>query len=459
MPLKQAPSPLPPTLLLLALATAACYPLAPGDELPGDYVDNSTYGQYYADPRARRYRTGVIDGHVLRVPARVQSGVFAQPEQHLDALASYLVKGAQDDYHKVKRLHDWIAEYISYDASAYGAGQIPSQEVGDVLRRRKAVCDGFSNLFFDLATRAGLQSMRISGQTRGYSFLTSGKLAGHAWNAVQIGGRRYLLDVSRDGGYLANGATVKSYSTQYLFLAPTAFAYTHLPASQKHQMLSRPVSYQGFLDRPYLSGLFFTHRLGLPPPSLRFSNEVQGRQVLTLKAPKDVLLKALVTDTEDTPQEYLSFYQRRDDEVIFEFKLPEARTYHAQIYARRKQDVGESFTRVALYRLRSTTGGGLRWPFPHIYNAFVEKGASVSSPLVGKLSLGVPWRFAVTAPGALKVALIADPSNTWTYLTPQGGGAHSASHTLPAGTSTVYVVAKYDASSSTYTRLLRYVVP
>jgi len=49
---------------------------------------------------------------------------------------------------------------------------------------------------------------------------TKGELGAHAWNAVQIKGKLYLIDVTWDAGSLKENKFSRDYSTGYLFLDP-----------------------------------------------------------------------------------------------------------------------------------------------------------------------------------------------------------------------------------------------
>ncbi len=66
-----------------------------------------------------QYRTGTPDPRVQQVPEEITQGVFVDPDQFIGPLAGELVDGARDDFHKVKILHDWIAENIAYDVESY----------------------------------------------------------------------------------------------------------------------------------------------------------------------------------------------------------------------------------------------------------------------------------------------------------------------------------------------------
>ena len=93
------------------------------------------------------------------------------------------INSAMSDYEKELYLHDALAERIEYvdgsnAHSIYGA-----------LVEGKAVCEGYAEAFQYLLQQVGIRSFIITGTSRG---------EGHAWNAVEIGGEFYHVDVTWD---------------------------------------------------------------------------------------------------------------------------------------------------------------------------------------------------------------------------------------------------------------------
>ncbi len=67
-----------------------------------------------------------------------------------EALAAALVDGAAGPLERAKRIHDWIAQTLTYDAAAYFSGKRGDNSWAGVLKSRKAVCAGYSELFMRL---------------------------------------------------------------------------------------------------------------------------------------------------------------------------------------------------------------------------------------------------------------------------------------------------------------------
>ncbi len=242
---------------------------------------------------AASYQTGKPDPRIAGVPAAIQQAIFAQPDATVEPLVQWLVRDVKDDFLKVKILHDWVAENIDYDVDSYLAGGSPESSWQATLTRRKAFCQGYAELFQKMCQVAGVPCEVIPGYGRGYGFAIGQtenvRQENHAWNAVKIGERWRLLDVTWDAGHIEGPSYHKRYGTFYLFPEPRNFLYTHFPADAKWQLLDRPVSAEEFAALPLLEGRFFEQGLRLTT-SLRRLEAVGESVQFSVTAPDHVLL-------------------------------------------------------------------------------------------------------------------------------------------------------------------------
>ena len=117
------------------------------------------------------------------------------------------------DIEKEIYIHDYISENVTYSTdttkrlvhSAYSA-----------VIDGNAVCDGQSKLFLHLMRESGIPCMIIYGSVNGLE---------HAWNAVEIGGSYYNVDVTWDGCKTALKGEI-SYS--YFNLTTEEISKTHM---------------------------------------------------------------------------------------------------------------------------------------------------------------------------------------------------------------------------------------
>ena len=179
-----------------------------------------------ADPAS--YRTGKAERRIAGVPAAIRQAIFTQPDGRLEPLVHWLVRDVKDDFLKVKILHDWIADNIDYDVESFFAGGPPESSWQATLTRRKAVCQGYAELLQKMCRVAGIP---VRGDCRLWPRVrlphrrrrkTSGK-TNHAWNAVKIQKKWYLVDVCWDAGHVEGKSYHKQYGTSYLFAAAAGF--------------------------------------------------------------------------------------------------------------------------------------------------------------------------------------------------------------------------------------------
>lgn len=107
-------------------------------------------------------------------------------DKRVKEIVSSLDLNGKTEYDKIKAVFNYIVKNVSYDSdqknasaySAYGA-----------LSSGKAVCQGYSQLFYRLASEAGISCRIIAGTSEG---------ANHTWVIVGIDGLYYLIDPTWD---------------------------------------------------------------------------------------------------------------------------------------------------------------------------------------------------------------------------------------------------------------------
>lgn len=205
-----------------------------------------------ADEIAAKYRKLDIDPVVLSVPENIKNGLNSDPEKYLVSLTEYLIKGSDDDYLKIKRIHDWITDNISYDTDLFcGIGK-GSRNTYDIVKLKRTTCGGFSALLKEMATIAGIECITVSGISRNY-ITSKNEASGHAWNAVRIDNKWYIVDSTADGrnGY-KNGTFGKKgkYSSQYLFIKPEAKLLDNFPNDPALAFTEVNITKEEYINNP-----------------------------------------------------------------------------------------------------------------------------------------------------------------------------------------------------------------
>lgn len=196
-----------------------------------------------------------IDDYARKAPVSL--------ETDLDELTDYLVKPAKTELEKVRLIFSWIAFHINYDANGYNSGNYGDLSPNGVLKRKLAVCEGYSALFQAMCESAGLEGEKLSGYAKGYSYRTGQIFSktNHAWNVVKINGKWKLFDVTWASGYgiNQNGKLVShaEFDDYWFDTNPYEFVFSHLPEEPKWQLTNPNLTLQQFSTLPYVYHSFF----------------------------------------------------------------------------------------------------------------------------------------------------------------------------------------------------------
>jgi hypothetical protein len=195
------------------------------------------------------YQTNIPEEIINKIPDDIKTGVFTAPLNYLDQLVDFLISWTDDDYLKIKSIHDWIVCNIPYDVAAYNKGEIKIEQPHITLRFRTAVCGGYSMLFNYMVTKAGFEAAYISGFTKGrskYSIQPQGQFVRHAWNSVKINDIYYLIDTTWDAGYVNNNKFTFTYTTDFFLTDPNIFIKRHYPQAPGWLLMDNYISIEDF---------------------------------------------------------------------------------------------------------------------------------------------------------------------------------------------------------------------
>jgi hypothetical protein len=184
--------------------------------------------------------------------------------QLVQPLTHYLCDRYSSEEDKVRSISVWIIHNIKYDAKVYSTGKRKKLSPNQILRKRKAICQGYCDLFEAMCREAGITAATIEGYDKGALYEPGDIFVrdDHAWSAVNTGGGWHLLDLTWSAGYLVPKRQnfrrmlyfyfdipfrqkykfIKHISYDYYYTKPELFAKDHLPAQPWWQMTSPPIS-------------------------------------------------------------------------------------------------------------------------------------------------------------------------------------------------------------------------
>jgi len=289
------------------------------------------------DTAAARYRTNRMDSRVRSVAAALMENVFIDPARYLPDVVSRLISGVSDPLQKAKNINDWICDNISYDTETYFRNANRRQDYISVLNSKLAVCAGYSALFNEMCRLASVECIVISGFSKGFGYTGRiGSSPDHAWNAVKVSNKWYLVDVTWNAGYLDYRSYIKSYSTDYLFLDSRSFLYSHLPLDNKYQFFAPVVTREQFVEEPYIAGVFFKYQLTIKDNILKYKNSVDdGGFILELISGNNtVQLSSAVRTTGQRDITGAEWQEKSGSTTLFKFDVPDSRDYKGLVFAR-----------------------------------------------------------------------------------------------------------------------------
>ncbi|MWW26820.1 transglutaminase domain-containing protein [Algibacter lectus] len=173
-------------------------------------------------------------------------------------LAKELTKNLKTDLEKVRSIFVWITDNIKYDVKRFRNPELYSKSkdsttdiIKNTLDTNMAVCGGYAKLFKSLCDDAGIECVYIVGLSRQYLESNEEKtVPDHAWNAVKINGKWFLLDTTWASGTVFGNRFEKAFDEYWFLTNPKEFFYSHYPTEQKWTLLNEKYNREKFYDLP-----------------------------------------------------------------------------------------------------------------------------------------------------------------------------------------------------------------
>jgi kyphoscoliosis peptidase len=355
-----------------------------------------------------------IDQHVLNTPKSA--------EYSIKSLATYLTKPARNERDKVRAIFRWVTENIKYDVDSFYAGRTPNSSPENVLQSKKAVCEGYSGLFKNLADEAGLQTTVIQGYAKGVRYTVGDTFTGlpnHAWNAVKIDGKWYLLDPTWGAGYINNKREYqKKFRDYYYFTPPDKLKFTHFPIDSKWQLISKPISKEEFEDLVFVKSYFFEYGLELKN-HLNAEIKVNDQLSVDITGPRDVLLKAVLIHNRKKLNKSFTFTQRKGKEIRINAVFPSQDEYILRFFAKSKNKPKEHYDWVLDYKVQAKVDKRRMVGFPTTFKTFSENDAFLFGPMEGYLKYGSQYIFKISISNVDAVVILIN--NQLTFMENKNG--------------------------------------
>jgi len=181
-------------------------------------------------------------------------------------VAHVLTQDLTTEHEKFRVIFRWITDNIEYNKTAQNVA-----DADKVVRKNKAVCQGFSNLLKEMCTDVNIPCESITGFTKTEiaDINRPLKKTDHAWNCVKLYNKWYLVDVTWATSKLnvINHKFMKEFDDYYYLTPPEKFILDHYPKEKKYQFLDKPVKKSVFVKAPVYYTDYFHMQLNNVSPS------------------------------------------------------------------------------------------------------------------------------------------------------------------------------------------------
>ena len=377
-------------------------------------------------PPLPTYDYTAVKEHVLEV-SKGWEPTKSGPNHSIPELAQFLVKGAKNDREKAWALSYWVAHNLAYDYDVFK--QKPKdilrlQQPDEVFKLRAGLCEGHARLLTALGKAAGLETKYLDGHFRSpgevredfrkYSETSKNGVdyVTHGWTALKVDKHWYMVDSTfADANEKHDGQFPKEKkdpNTQHILLPPEWTIFTHYPKLPENQLLKKPASRHDVDELPVLMPPYFQNALKLEAP---FAPAIKAEDSATiiLHVPQEILVKAEL-DEVDIPQNKkvrlpskYCLVQRIEEQVHIRVIAPKAGRYLLTIFA----GPASPFPQAVAYRLDFSGKNDKETSFAAFTGEYTTRKANVFAPTAETLEAGKVTYFAVRAPEAKQVRVVA----------------------------------------------------
>lgn len=381
----------------------------------------------------------------------------SNPSSYVAKICEFINQSAKNDFEKTKMAHDVVAVLISYDAENFWKGTIPEQDWTSVLKRKTAVCEGYSNLFKKFCDTLKINCEVVHGYARGVGTSLSSsenpKNSNHAWNLVRINDVCYLVDTTWDSGFMDGKISRQSYTTEWLFVKPESMIYSHYPEMSKYQLLSSPVSAEKFASLPDLRPKFFDavssfdeiSKVTKVQNNFNFSYQQNDNYTLSFQI---VPATEKFSKPSDSNYEFVKNLDGKNFEAFF--AIPVAGLNDVGIYYRKNgEKIGHS---CGEFLLDASQKSDFVYPVTFSSSA---KDVRLSSPIEAPLKKGNSYDFSIYVGNKKYAAVVI--GKDFTYLKNDGNGNFTGKVQIPRNAKNVKLSVS-NSERGSYETLYQFVV-
>jgi hypothetical protein len=141
-------------------------------------------------------------------------------------ILNQIITNDMTDDEKVRTVHDWMIQNLSYDHAAAADSQdnnvyMYASTIAGTMRDHRGICSGYADTFKRAMDFIGIDCVCIDGDAFG---------GDHRWNAVKLNGKWQFLDVTGDDA-ICNGVETTGQDSNYKYYLTSDYTMngSHVP--------------------------------------------------------------------------------------------------------------------------------------------------------------------------------------------------------------------------------------
>ena len=178
------------------------------------------------------------------------------PEQQATTvvkLAHSLVVAAHSDDDKARLIFAWLAYHVAYDTDYLQGNRSRGCSPTEVLRNRRAICQGYADLFTTLARLMQVPAHTVTGYARTSARDAKPQEPNHAWNVYLANGTWHLADATWAAGSVSSTYLfAPKYDPLWFDTTPATFVFSHVPQDSARQLLKAAVKAEQIYRWPFI---------------------------------------------------------------------------------------------------------------------------------------------------------------------------------------------------------------
>lgn len=270
---------------------------------------------------------------------------------------------------------------------------------------------------------AGIEVKKLSGFSKGFGYeadkpFTESSQTDHAWNAVRLDGKWFLLDSTWGAGHTDGHAYVKQFNEFYFLTDPAHFVNDHFPymdndmaESVKWQLLKKPVTLDEFNTQVQLESHAFA--LGVVPESHKCGTITMTDEIQLKFRSKNKRIHYSATlwhlDGQWCHEKGDATLARSIGDVcVIRVHPPMPGKYRLDVFAKEGSEAGV-MAQVAVYVLHCNSVRDDDFQFPIVYSSIYTDQCDIVQPQNAKLPANSEIKFEIKAPNLEAISVNREP--------------------------------------------------